>query len=133
MIGLSCLLQAEITRDSNTGIVSDTATQLEWQDNAVGSAKAWEVAITQCETLTLGGHSDWRLPNINELKSIVDRSKFNPTAVTGFINVDYYAYWSSSTYEGGKNSVWILGFYSGYTDTNVKNSNYYFKCVRDGQ
>jgi hypothetical protein len=32
----------------------------------------WQEALTYCEDLDLAGHTDWKLPDINELQSIVD-------------------------------------------------------------
>ena len=130
MIGLS-VLNAEISRDSN-GIVTDTNTNLQWQDDAVGSMMSWEAAIAQCEGLELDG-TGWRLPNINELKSIVDKSKVNPALVDGFVKTSSNRYWSSTTYELFKNHAWYVTFYSGYSDFYYKGYKYYVRCVRDGQ
>ena len=33
---------------------------------------AWHDALAYCENLDLGGHDDWRLPNVKELQSIVN-------------------------------------------------------------
>ena len=130
MIGLS-LLKAEFLK--NGDIVKDSVSKLEWQDNAVGSTMAWEDAITHCEELSLGGHSDWRLPNVNELKSIVDRSKDYPAIVNGFENTSSNTYWSSTTIEYDKDYAWVVYFGNGYVDYGSKGSNYYVRCVRDGQ
>ena len=130
MIGLS-LLKAEFLK--NGDIVKDSVSKLEWQDNAVGSTMTWEDAITHCEELSLGGHSDWRLPNINELKSIVDRSKDYPAIVNGFENTSSNYYWSSTTNENFKNRAWLVGFGGGYVNYYGKDYNYYVRCVRDGQ
>lgn len=129
MIGIS-LLNAAITKSGD--IVSDSVSGLEWQDDAVGSAMPWEDTIAHCESLVLGGHSDWRVPNINELTSIVDRSGNNPTIVNGFENTSTGFYWSSTTYEGGKNNAWGVFFYYGGVNYNYKDASY-VRCVRDGQ
>ena len=70
MIGIS-ILNADFTRDAATEVITDSVTQLEWQDDAIGSEVTWEGAISNCESLTLDG-GVWRLPNINELKTLVD-------------------------------------------------------------
>ena len=133
MIGLS-ILNAEIIRDADTGIVTDTSSQLMWQDDAIGTDTTWQNAIERCETLTLGSYSDWRLPNINELKSIVDRSKVYPAIVTGFVNTSSSGYyWSSTTYEGHKSRAWGVGFYGGGVGNGPKGNSGYVRCVRDGQ
>ncbi len=133
MIGIS-ILNAEITRESN-GIVTDTNTKLQWQDDALGSAMDWEAAISYCESLPLGGHSDWRLPNINELKSIVDKSKYHPPIVDGFVHTDtrMEGYWSSTTPEDSKYDAYFIGFHYGFISRHNKDSNKYIRCVRDEQ
>jgi len=130
MIGFS-LLQADFIRTGD--VVKDTVSKLEWQDNAIGSATTWQGAIDRCESLTLDGHSDWRLPNINELKSIIDRSKSNPAIVQGFKNTSSNDYWSSTTNEYYKNYAWIVYFSNGGVGYYDKGNNYYVRCVRDGQ
>ena len=130
MIGLS-ILHADFTKSGD--IVRDNVSKLQWQDDAVGSTMTWESAIGLCEGLTLGGHSDWRLPNINELKSIADRSKVNPAIVTGFTNTSSGNDWSSTTYERDKSYVWIVNFRYGGVHYNSKGNSNYVRCVRDGQ
>ncbi len=135
MIGLS-ILNAEIIRDSN-GIVTDTSTKLQWQDDTVGFVIVdWEPAINRCESLFLGGYSDWRLPNINELKSIVDRSKISPAIVDGFVNTSSNRYWSSTNRVSViMEYAWTVDFSDGDSvQTNKTNSYFtYVRCVRDGE
>ena len=90
MIGLSWLHSAEIFTDKATGLV--------WQDNsdAKNVQKDWSGAKGYCQNLTLEEKSDWRLPTIKELQSIVDIKKFNPAIKDGFKNVASNDYWSSS-------------------------------------
>jgi len=132
MIGLS-LLHAELTRDAATGIVSDSASGLQWQDNEVGSSTNWQGAIDRCEGLGLGGHSDWRLPNINELKSIVDRSEVDPAIKASFVFTTSHYYWSATTYEGFKLTAWYVLFRDGHVSYDYKSGNRYVRCVRGGQ
>ena len=48
----------------------DSSTGLHWQEPPA-NRRAWESANDYCSTLILGGKSDWRLPTIDELRSIV--------------------------------------------------------------
>ncbi len=128
IVGLS-LLQADFTKTGN--IVKDSLSKLEWQDDAVGSSTTWQAAIDRCEALELDGYSDWRLPNINELKSIVDRSKVNPAIAVGFENTSSnYYYWSTTSYEKNKSYARAVFFNYGRVDSYAKGNNAYVRCVR---
>ncbi len=133
LIGFSSLSLAEFSREGD--IVTDSISLLQWQDNAIGERMTWESAIDYCEnTLELGGYGDWRLPNINELKSIVDRSRYNPSIVSAFTKTsssNYY--WSSTTYRSYSNYAWIVYFNNGNVYNNAKSNNNFVRCVRAGE
>ena len=58
--------------------VFDSSTNLLWQKSFV-SDKTWKEALEYCEGLEYGGYSDWRLPNKNELATLLDYSKMPAT------------------------------------------------------
>ena len=58
--------------DNNDGTVTDNVTGLMWQKEDDDNVRDWEAALSYCESLSLAGFSDWRLPNIKELDSITD-------------------------------------------------------------
>jgi len=132
MIGLSISLLADFSRDNDTQIVTDNETGLQWQDNESVS-KTWKSAIDYCENLTLGSYEDWRLPNINELTSLVDDSKSNPSIDTVFQYTASSYYWSSTTYASSSGHAWLVRFYYGFQYSNGKNYSSYVRCVRAGQ
>ena len=132
MLGLS-LLDAEITRDDNLEIITDSTMQLMWQDDAVSATTTWQGAIDRCENLSLGTYNDWRLPNINELKTIMDRNKIGPAIVSTFANTSSSNYWSSTTYERDKHSAWYIYFFDGSVSNNAKEYSLYVRCVRGGE
>ena len=55
-------------------MILDSSTNLFWQKDPVKKA-TWKEALDYCESLDYAGKSDWRLPNKNELLSLVDYSK----------------------------------------------------------
>ena len=61
----------------NNGTVVDTDTVLMWQQGENDKEMNWDSAIAYCKGLSLAGYNDWRLPNIEELKSLIDVKK-NP-------------------------------------------------------
>jgi len=113
--------------------VTDNATGLMWQQEDDSQFRSWESALAYCEDLDLDGHSDWRLPNVKELRSIVDNSRYNPaidTVVFPGTNAGWY--WSSSTYVT-RFDAWLVNFYDGYTLFGTKSSiQGYVRCVRGG-
>ena len=139
MIGLSSLgIAEESPRFTKAdGVVTDTKTTLEWQDDysdngdSVKYAK-WVDAINYCQELTLGGNDDWRLPNQKELLSIVDYSTSNPAISSVFQNITSTAYWSSTSFAGS--FAWTVIFFGGSTsnDNNFKFLEYGVRCVRGG-
>ena len=131
MIATSIVLLADFSKSGD--IVTDSVTGLQWQDDAVGSSVGWQGAIDRCEVLSLGGHSDWRLPNKKELLSIVDYSKYNPSINAEFQNTASDYYWSSTTRADDTGYAWVVGFSDGYTSSNHKGNSYYVRCVRAGQ
>lgn len=61
--------------DGGDGTVVDDVTGLVWQQQAPDGDFTWQEAIDYCDTLDLGGRSDWRLPSRIEMTSIVDYSR----------------------------------------------------------
>ena len=132
LLMFTSVVSADFSRDGS--IVTDSVAGLQWQDDAIGESMEWREAINHCEDdVSLGGHGDWRLPNVNELKSIIDRSRYNPAIVSAFEHTSSSRYWSSTTNEGRHEYAWYVSFYSGYVSSNGKGNNRYVRCVRDGQ
>ncbi len=145
MIGLNSLVYADFSR-STEGVVTDSQTHLQWQDNYddmkgyYGTIKLtdWQGAIDYCEALTLDG-GGWRLPNLNELASLVDDTIYKPAISSVF---DYTAYkyevgrnvyWSSTTYANRTTSAWSVEFFSGGPDESRKTNDWFVRCVRAGK
>ena len=84
--------------DNGNGTVSDKLTGLMWIKDET-AAMTWRVALDYVKTLNTGGHTDWRLPNVEELRSLVDNSQYNPSLPQGhpFTNGQSHDYWSSTT------------------------------------
>lgn len=128
------LLHADYSK--NGEVVTDDQSGLMWQDNSDTASKKmnWSSAIGYCEDLELGGHTDWRLPNLRELKSVVDRSRYMPAINPVFMYKVSDWYWSSTTYANGTNGAWLVHFGSGDDSYNGnKDDSYYVRCVRGGQ
>lgn len=117
---------------STAGVVVDRVTGLEWQaDGTIGSMMTQSEAVAFCQGLSLNGHTDWRLPSVIELVSIVDRTRFNPSInVSAFPITPLGEYWTSSAHLGFLDRGWYVGFDSGIVWTTPSSTPSYARCVR---
>lgn len=128
---LAISLNADFIRDSEKLVVTDTKTGLMWQDDiGVNRNMDWVSAIIGCEYLTLSGYSDWRLPNINELKSLFDNTKVNLALSPAFINFNNDYYWSSTINATDSSKVSVVVFTDGNVTLHGKKASNYARCVR---
>ncbi|HNT35643.1 MAG TPA: DUF1566 domain-containing protein, partial [bacterium] len=81
-------------RDNGNGTVTDNNTGLIWVKDpsaaGVGGTYTWSDAITACENLVYAGYSDWRLPTVQELSTLVDAGRFNPAIDPVFVCRDFW-------------------------------------------
>ena len=80
---------------NGNGTVTDTVTGLMWQQSD-GGEMTYERAITYCDTLTLGGFTDWRLPNPHESFSILNHQFANPSMDATVFTTTLAEYWWTS-------------------------------------
>ncbi len=111
--------------DNLNGTVTDHLSGLVWlkDANCKGSMN-WAAAVTVANQLSSGtcGLTDestagqWRMPNVNELESLIDASQSRPAIPAGspFINVNLAnAYWSSTTYTALPSNAMAIRFADG--------------------
>jgi hypothetical protein len=102
--------------------VTDNVTGLMWQRCVAGRSgeqcsagtaqlMPWEVAVTYCQGLRLCGHTDWRLPDVFELQSIVDYGRSGIMIdLTMFPRTPNIFQWSSSTFPRDTRYAWGVEF-----------------------
>jgi len=125
------LLSAATYLDNGDQTVTDMKTGLVW-DQRDTTTKTWEAALSYCETLTHGTKTDWRLPNRNEILSLVEYTKtsrpvINTTFFPGAVS-NYY--WTSTSYTANVSSAWSVYFSDGNVYAGSRASSYYVRCVR---
>ena len=116
------------------GTVTDTLTGLMWDNTDLGKKYLWLDAVRFCHNLSKGGYSDWRLPNREELRSILNYSNYAPSSYSDFFpGTISNNYWSSSLYSFNTDYAWCITFQNGYDNYKSKNNSYYLRPVRGGQ
>ncbi len=114
------------------GTITDENTGLMWQQAGDGTAVAWEEALEYAESLTLGEHDDWRLPNIKELRSISDDDLANSSFDTNYFTGYSSGYWSSTTEQNHPEEAWNVDFSYGLISHTIKTTALNVRCVRGG-
>ncbi len=134
--------QARSYTDNEDGTVTDNSTGLMWKKCSEGlsgdncqtgsvTTHIFAQAISTCENDETAGHTNWRLPNRNELLTLVDLGKFNPAIDTTIFPATVSGnYWSSTTYCVIPSGAWFVYFGDGYTYYGDKDNVYYVRCVR---
>lgn len=141
------------------GTVTDIRTGLVWDRCAWGqsgadcsggaaSSHTWADALNVAATANAQshkGHTDWRLPNIKELRSLVEVCRENPTINDViFPNTPDGAFWSSTPYarSGWHDGAWFIVFYDfsygpsidgGSIRPNFRDATYRVRLVRGGR
>jgi len=112
--------------DLKNGIIRDTKTGLEWQAEPLRFAP-WQEQMEAAARLNLGGHTDWRLPTIEELVMLIDYSKCNPASEFPRMWPCYC--WASSR-AASASGAWYVDFYNGRVSDDDKDGYHYTRCVR---
>jgi hypothetical protein len=123
--------------NNGDGTITDTATGLMWQqDTDVNTSYHWQGALAYCEDLDLAGHTDWRMPDKNELLSIVDYSRFSRDypSIDPIFSAWHAHYWTSTTIlSDSPSDAWVVVFSYGGVYEYGKASGTYVRAVRGGQ
>ena len=118
--------------DNGDGTVTDTSTELMWEQTGSSKGMTWKEALAYCRDLRLGGFMDWRLPTAKESLSLVDYSRYDPAINTTFFpKTADSTYWSGTTDAHAPHSVLCTYFYYGSGGSpNKVSSNAYVRAVR---
>jgi hypothetical protein len=116
----------------NGAAVLDRETGLVWERSPSPNLMLWSNAFNSCQAKEVGGRLGWRMPRLEELQSLVDRTRSNPSLPAGhpFSNVQSSPYWSTYlylTYAG------YVDFSTGITPGSLNMCDgAYIWCVRGG-
>lgn len=129
------------------GALIDVKSQKSWLRCAVGMSwdgssctgqsltYTWSGAlevVNEFNTSKVGGRSNWRLPKVEELNSIIEKRCFKPA-----INLEAFpfspeaGFWSDSSVEGVQPRVWIVHFLHGQQYIANKQQSWRIRLIAD--
>lgn len=112
--------------DNGDGTVTDTKLGLMWSKATITEADVTQhQAEDLCRELRLADHADWRLPTVEELFALADRSRYNPAIDTkAFPDTSSEWYWTSTITTWSSSLAWLVGFYYGSADDYFRGDSY---------
>ena len=91
----------------------------------------WSEALTAAQNDTTAGYDDWRVPNIKELGSIVERECVAPSLnLSAFPSSPAENFWTSTTVANEVDRAWSVAFYNGKNNTKSKVVDLHIRFVR---
>jgi len=134
--------------DRNTGLMWEKLSA-DWSIHHNSTEYTWENAFTKIAALNSGGgfagHTDWRLPNVNELKSLVAFGAAYPAVSPEFNSgcapdctvltcscTGSSWHWSSSTYPSSPERAGAVVFSDGFVTHGPKTYLNFVRAVRGG-
>ncbi|MHA7944008.1 Lcl C-terminal domain-containing protein [Formosa sp. 3Alg 14/1] len=144
--------------DNGDGTITDNVTGLMWEKD-MGEKVSFEASFVKAQNSNLGGHSDWRVPTIKELYSLILFTGQVKGAKSGklFIDTDYFNQplgntnsgereidaqtWSTTAYVGrtmnGDKTIFGVNFVDGrikgypkFNKRKNRKNTMYFRMVR---
>jgi hypothetical protein len=135
--------------DAANGTVTDNRTALMWDQCPRGLSGAactagtigtftWQQALDTAATansVSYKGYADWRLPNVKELRSLVEECRGSPSINEwAFPATPAVTFWSSSPSSAVVSVAWAVDFDYGNAGTFVRSANAFrVRLVRSGQ
>ena len=115
----------------SNGITLDKVTGLEWQQIDTDTVYTFNNAKEYCRDLNLGSKSDWRLPSVKELFSIIDAGESMPAInQTTFPETDSEAYWGSTLSLNVGERLFGVHFAIGRFMSLTPSNYHLVRCVR---
>ena len=99
--------------------------KLQWSKEQVRGP--WQECMDWASSLEEDGHTDWRLPMIDELYAAFDRE----TGKSKIEDMQSDYYWSATTSAPNTAGAWGVVFSNGYVYNDYKTGSDYARCVRE--
>ena len=121
-----------VIAENNRQAVRDKQTGLVWEQSPALDMSDWEMAQRRCSSSHAEGGTDWRVPTVQELRTLVEPSSIDVKlpADHPFANVEPSIYWSSTERKENGAYASFVNFSSGGSATLEKYMPSFVWCVR---
>lgn len=99
--------------DDGGATAYDPATGLTWRRHAAPNEMQQPEADAYCDALVSGGQSDFRLPTVHDLLSLIDFDRMDPALDGRTIAPTIEIFWSATPEANDPNRAWLVGFWDG--------------------
>jgi hypothetical protein len=119
--------------DNGDGTVTDHLLRVMWTKDTLSAANVTQYDAEKiCADCRAGGHEDWRLPDVEELFLLADRTRREPAIDTAFFpdtHSDWY--WTRTIAAGAPRAAWLVCFNGGSSGSFHRGSDLAFvRAVR---
>ena len=123
----------ELQAGNDGTVIVDRATGLAWQQNGSSESVSWndaKVLVDQLNQSNYAGYSDWRLPSVEELASLLEFEKKNRNSyIDPIFDATQNICWTADTVESS-NAAWAVAFNSGHVYNDALEEKHYVRAVR---
>jgi hypothetical protein len=116
-------LNGEAVKDSKTGLVWEQAPDKEFD--------VWSASVARCATKEVGGQKGWRAPTKDELATLLDPERNDPSLPEGhpFSNIRSDIFWSSTPHPSDDILAYYVSFFTGKVISDQKSQTRRMWCV----
>lgn len=131
--------------EDNNGLISDVYTNLMWTKCSIGltgincetgtaNTYTWKQGLDYSESIIFNSYNDWRIPNVKELRTIVEVNCISPSINPNYFpNTSSVRYWTSTPDISNPDHAWVVSFHDGSSSRNgsPKDGSRPIRLVRD--
>jgi hypothetical protein len=116
-------LNGEAVKDNKTGLVWEQAPDKEFD--------VWSASAARCATKTVGGQKAWRAPAKDELATLIEPDRNDPSLPDGhpFANIRSDIFWSSTPHPSDDMLAYYVSFFTGQVISDQKSQTRRMWCV----
>jgi hypothetical protein len=116
-------MSGEAVKDNKTGLVWEQAPDKEFD--------VWSASVARCATKTVGDQKGWRAPTKDELATLIDPDRNDPSLPEGhpFANIRSDIFWSSTPHASDDILAYYVSFFTGKVISDQKSQTRRMWCV----